>query len=83
LKASPSQKNVAAEEYRSRGIGKKLITVVEELAEKEAPAIVDLTSGLRRAGDGTHDFYKRCGSQNNGPMAKLYLRKEFWRERNQ
>ena len=32
---------------------------------------------LRRAQDGTHDFYKRIGYKNEGHMAKLYLRKEL------
>ena len=50
---------------------------VEDIAQQDSPAIIDLTSGLRRAQDGTHEFYKRIGYQNEGPMAKLYLRKEL------
>jgi len=50
---------------------------VEDIAQQDSPAIIDLTSGLRRAQGGTHEFYKRIGYQNEGPMAKLYLRKEL------
>jgi len=50
---------------------------VEEVARKNAPAIVDLTSGIRRAKDGAHQFYNGLGYKNEGPMAKEYLRKEF------
>ena len=63
--------------HRGVGIGKKLIKFVEDIAKQHSPAIIDLTSGLRRAQDGTHEFYKRIGYQNEGHMAKLYLRKEL------
>jgi hypothetical protein len=49
---------------------------VEEYAKKYSPAIIDLTSGLRRSKDGSHEFYKSLGYNNEGYMAKLYLRKE-------
>ena len=62
--------------YRNMGAGKKLMQFVEMIASNDSPAIIDLTSGLRRAGDGTHAFYKKLGYQNDGLMAKLYLRKE-------
>ena len=68
---------VVAEKYRGKGIGKELMIFVETIAKQHLPAIVDLTSGLRRAGDGSHEFYKRLGYQNEGQMAKLYLRKEL------
>jgi len=61
--------------YRNQGIGKKLMITVEEFARQFSPCIVDLTSGLRRAKEGSHDFYKSLGYQNEGHMAKLYLRK--------
>ncbi|HHF7373672.1 TPA: GNAT family N-acetyltransferase [Legionella bozemanae] len=61
--------------YRNQGIGKKLMITVEEFARKFSPCIIDLTSGLRRAKEGSHDFYKSLGYQNEGHMAKLYLRK--------
>ena len=63
--------------YRSRGIGKQLMLHVEEIAKQLSPVILDLTSGVRRAKDGSHDFYKTLGYGNDGAMAKLYLRKEM------
>jgi GNAT superfamily N-acetyltransferase len=68
---------VVSTSHRGTGIGKKLMKFVEDIAQQDSPAIIDLTSGLRRAQDGTHEFYKRIGYQNEGPMAKLYLRKEL------
>lgn len=68
---------VVDENHRGKGIGKKLISFVETIAMDHMPAIVDLVSGVRRAKDGTHDFYKNLGYQNEGHMAKLYLRKEI------
>jgi GNAT superfamily N-acetyltransferase len=68
---------VVSTNHRGMGIGKKLMQFVEDIAKQHAPAIVDLTSGLRRAQDGAHEFYKRIGYKNEGPMAKLYLRKEL------
>ena len=68
---------VVSTNHRNMGIGKKLMAFVEDIAKEHSPAIIDLTSGLRRAQDGTHEFYKRIGYQNEGPMAKLYLRKEL------
>ena len=66
---------VVNEKYRGCGIGKKLMLFVEDIARDFSPAIIDLTSGLRRAKDGSHEFYKTLGYQNDGHMAKLYLRK--------
>ncbi|MCP5369578.1 MAG: GNAT family N-acetyltransferase [Rickettsiaceae bacterium] len=68
---------VVSTSHRGMGIGKKLMKFVEDIAQQNSPAIIDLTSGLRRSQDGTHEFYKRIGYQNEGPMAKLYLRKEL------
>ena len=68
---------IVSESHRGIGIGKKLMTLVEDIAKQHAPAIVDLTSGLRRAKDGSHEFYKCLGYKNEGYMAKLYLRKEL------
>ncbi|XVN42358.1 MAG: hypothetical protein RCG15_06990 [Candidatus Rickettsia vulgarisii] len=51
---------------------------VEEIARKNRPAIIDLTSGLRRKEEGSHEFYKCLGYKNEGSMAKLYLRKEIF-----
>lgn len=63
--------------YRGLGLGRKLLSFVETIAKSHTPAIIDLTSGKRRAKEGTHDFYKKCGYQNDGLMAKIYLKKEF------
>jgi GNAT superfamily N-acetyltransferase len=68
---------VISTNHRNMGIGKKLMAFVEDIAKQYSPAIIDLTSGLRRAQDGTHEFYKRIGYKNEGHMAKLYLRKEL------
>ena len=62
--------------YRGQNIGKQLMHFVENHAQKSSPAIIYLTSGLRRANEGTHEFYKKLGYKNEGLMAKLYLRKE-------
>ena len=68
---------VVSTSHRGTGIGKKLMKFVEDIAKQHSPAIIDLTSGLRRSQDGTHEFYKRIGYKNEGTMAKLYLRKEL------
>lgn len=68
---------VVSTSHRGTGIGKKLMKFVEDIAKQHSPAIIDLTSGLRRAKDGSHEFYKHLGYKNEGPMAKLYLRKEL------
>lgn len=62
---------------RRQGVGKRLIAFLEEIAQASAPVIVELCTGLRRAKDGTHEFYKNLGYKNEGVMAKLYLRKEI------
>jgi GNAT superfamily N-acetyltransferase len=59
---------VVDDKYRSQGIGKKLMKFVEDIASAHTPCIIDLTSGLRRAADGTHDFYKSLGYNNEGTM---------------
>ncbi|WP_133127887.1 GNAT family N-acetyltransferase [Legionella nagasakiensis] len=66
---------VIDQNYRNQGIGKKLMIAVEEFSRQFSPCIIDLTSGLRRAKDGSHNFYKSLGYHNEGYMAKLYLRK--------
>ena len=67
---------VVDKECRGKEVGKKLMLFVEEYARSCGPAIIDLTSGLRRAEDGSHQFYDKLGYKNEGLMAKLYLRKE-------
>ena len=68
---------VVSTSHRGAGIGKKLMKFVEDIAQQNSPAIIDLTSGLRRSQDGTYEFYKRIGYQNEGHLAKLYFRKEL------
>lgn len=63
--------------YRGQNAGKQLMQFVENHAQKSSPAIIDLTSGMRRANEGSHEFYKKLGYKNEGFMAKLYLRKEI------
>ena len=63
-------------QYRGQGIGKRLMNFVENIAKTLSPCIIDLTTGLRREKNGSHEFYKPLGYKNDGPMAKLYLRKE-------
>jgi ribosomal protein S18 acetylase RimI-like enzyme len=67
---------VVDKEYRGKAVGKNLMLFAEEYARSCGPAIIDLTSGLRRAEDGSHQFYDKLGYKNEGLMAKLYLRKE-------
>lgn len=63
-------------QYRKKGIGRTLMKYLEEFSKQFSPCIIDLTSGLRREKEGSHEFYKSLGYKNEGPMAKLYLRKE-------
>jgi histone acetyltransferase (RNA polymerase elongator complex component) len=49
----------------------------EQFAKDHHGKVMDLTSGLRRAKDGSHDFYKSLGYKNHGYFEKLYLRKEL------
>ncbi|MGI4850487.1 MAG: GNAT family N-acetyltransferase [Janthinobacterium lividum] len=67
---------VVNENYRSKGIGKKLIQFVEEIAHKSGPNIVDLKSSVKRAKDGSHEFYRKIGYRNEGSTKTLYLKKE-------
>lgn len=68
---------IVDEKYRGLGIGKALMEHVEKIAKLNKPSIVDLTSGKRREKDGTHDFYKKIGYENQGPMSKVYFRKRL------
>ncbi|MCC8417130.1 MAG: GNAT family N-acetyltransferase [Rickettsia endosymbiont of Bryobia graminum] len=63
--------------FRGCGVGKELMNYIEKIADQYGPSIIDLTSGLRRSSDGTHEFYKKLNYHNDGCMAKLYLRKEI------
>jgi GNAT superfamily N-acetyltransferase len=68
---------VVDESHRGKGIGKKLMVFVEEIASAFSPSVIDVTSGIRRAKEGTHEFYKRLGYKHDGPKAKIFFRKEL------
>ncbi len=68
---------VVDEQHRAKGIGKKLMAFVEEVASTFSPSVIDVTSGVRRAKEGTHEFYKRLGYKHDGPKAKTFFRKEL------
>jgi GNAT superfamily N-acetyltransferase len=63
--------------HRNQGIGKKLMAFLEDYSKEFHPCIIELTSGMRRSQQGAHEFYKTLDYQNEGAMAKLYLRKEI------
>lgn len=63
--------------FRRNGIGKNLVNSAEEHAKKQNCRTIDLTSGLKRSGSGTHDFYSSLGYNNDGERAKVYLRKSL------
>lgn len=63
--------------FRGQGVGRRLMEHTEALAKTQDCPTIELTSGLRRAPEGTHDFYKILGYSNEGLLAKLYLRKEL------
>ncbi len=58
---------------RGQGIGTHLIKWLEDFALQYRPVVIDLTSGAHRLS--THDFYQKLGYANEGPEAKIYLRK--------
>ena len=68
---------VVDQSCRGRGIGHALMLEFERRCRAAAPAVVELTSGVRRERDGTHRFYRALGYRNEGLMAKLYLRKDI------
>ncbi len=63
-------------DHRNKGVGKQLMYYVEDFARQFSPCIIELTSGARRAVDGSHDFYNAIGYKNSGDTEKLYFRKE-------
>lgn len=68
---------VVDQSYRNLGVGRLLLNYLEQWVQPWSPCIIDLTSGLRRSPQGVHKFYASLGYHNEGPMAKLYLRKEI------
>jgi predicted N-acetyltransferase YhbS len=63
--------------HRRKGIGKQLVAYMESFAKAFSPCVIDLTSNVKRAKDGTHAFYKSLGYINEGTLEKIYLRKEI------
>ena len=59
------------------GIGTLLMQHVKQYAKDHHISVIDLTSGKRRAKNGTHDFYRKLGYCNKGPRAKVYFRKDL------
>lgn len=69
---------VVDKEHRRAGVGEALMKHLEEHAKRHKNIChIDLTSGTRRAVDGSHDFYGKLGYKNDGYMSKVYLRKEL------
>lgn len=68
---------VVDQEVRGQGVGKTLVDYVEKIAKSNQGKLIELTSGVRRAGMGSHHFYRSLGYENEGYMSKLYLRKEL------
>ena len=68
---------VVDEQHRAKGLGKKLMSFVEEIASRFSPSVIDVISGARRAKEGVHEFYKRLGYNQDGRNAKIFFRKEL------
>jgi predicted N-acetyltransferase YhbS len=68
---------IVRDKFRAHGIGKQLVKFLEDKAMASTPSIVDLTSGLIRAKDGSHKFYEKLGYNNEGHREKVYLRKNL------
>lgn len=66
--------------YRRHGLGKRLIAHLENYAQQYPHVVIDLTSNIKRAADGAHDFYKSLGYVNEGNTQKIYLRREFYHD---
>ncbi len=59
--------------YKHLGIGRKLLTKIEEWARNDGASKVRLVSGETRVG--AHEFYKRCGYVND--KKQLYFIKKL------
>jgi ribosomal protein S18 acetylase RimI-like enzyme len=62
---------------RGLSVKRKLMQAAEDFARENKGAVVDLTADLEHIKDGMRDFYKILGYNNEGAMAKAYLRKEL------
>lgn len=68
---------IVDKKWQKQGIGKALLSFLENSAMPFRNRILDLTSGFHRASTGTHNFYKKQGFENQGNNKKVYLRKEI------
>lgn len=68
---------IVDKQWRLHGIGKQLLAQAEAEASDRGCTLIELTSGMHRKKDGSHDFYHALGYQNEGAHAKLYLRKQI------
>jgi ribosomal protein S18 acetylase RimI-like enzyme len=62
---------------RDLSVKRKLLQAAEDFARENKGAVVDLTADLEHIKDGMRDFYKILGYNNEGAVAKAYLRKEL------
>ena len=58
-------------------VKRKLMQAAELFARENNGKIIDMVDGSCRKKDGSHDFYKFLGYNNEGSMSKVYLRKEL------
>jgi len=68
---------IVKEGFKRQGIGRLLMEKAEEKARERECQVMELTSGLRRASQGAHNFYEALNYKNKGHYAKLYLRKSL------
>lgn len=62
---------------RDLSVKRKLMQAAEDFARENKATVVDLTADLDHIKDGMRDFYKILGYNNEGAMAKAYLKKEL------
>jgi ribosomal protein S18 acetylase RimI-like enzyme len=58
-------------------VKRKLMQAAEQFARENNGKVIDMIDGTCRKRDGSHDFYKFLGYNNEGSMSKIYLRKEL------
>ena len=68
---------IVAHNFRKNGMGKGLLQAAESWAAETGCTVIELTAGVHRAASGAHNFFIHHGYSNDGPQAKLYLRKQL------
>lgn len=63
---------VVSSRSRGGGVGKALVTAVEQHARQSGATMVEVTSSARRTA--AHDFYRRLGYEEVGDRAKRFKR---------